>query len=120
MKRLRFIAYHDKMGKPQSELVVQHEDGGCSMVFQEGENMQNVIMKLKILAKMLTDNCAEVQKKEDGPGEEDGPWAEGWAERCGKISFKDGEPCKHPGCKNHVSHPCEVCGRYAAQGDVVL
>lgn len=21
------------------------------------------------------------------------------------------EPCDHPGCKSHVSHPCEGCGR---------
>ena len=20
-------------------------------------------------------------------------------------------PCSHPGCRSHVSHPCEVCGR---------
>lgn len=25
--------------------------------------------------------------------------------------FKDGEPCKHPGCLFHRSHPCEGCGR---------
>ena len=22
-----------------------------------------------------------------------------------------GEPCGHPGCLNHISHPCEGCGR---------
>ena len=27
--------------------------------------------------------------------------------------FKKGEPCTHPGCFNHVSHPCEGCGRIA-------
>jgi hypothetical protein len=32
------------------------------------------------------------------------------------IYFEDGEPCPHPGCKNHITHPCEVCGRIAAQG----
>lgn len=21
------------------------------------------------------------------------------------------EPCSHPGCFSHISHPCEVCGR---------
>ena len=21
------------------------------------------------------------------------------------------QPCDHPGCENHVSHPCEGCGR---------
>jgi hypothetical protein len=25
-------------------------------------------------------------------------------------SLKDGEPCS-PGCINHVTHPCEKCGR---------
>ncbi len=25
-----------------------------------------------------------------------------------------GEPCDHPGCASHLSHPCEGCGRYAA------
>jgi hypothetical protein len=25
----------------------------------------------------------------------------------------DHEPCSHPGCLNHVSHPCEGCGRTA-------
>jgi len=24
---------------------------------------------------------------------------------------RDGEPCGHPGCLSHVSHPCEMCGR---------
>lgn len=24
---------------------------------------------------------------------------------------KDGEPCSHRGCLNHISHPCEGCGR---------
>jgi hypothetical protein len=27
------------------------------------------------------------------------------------MKFKDGEPCNHPGCLNHVTHPCEGCGR---------
>lgn len=28
--------------------------------------------------------------------------------------LEKGVPCKHPGCMNHVTHPCEVCGRIAA------
>jgi len=28
-----------------------------------------------------------------------------------EIRFKDGLPCWHPGCLQHRSHPCEVCGR---------
>ncbi len=29
--------------------------------------------------------------------------------------IKDGEPCAHPGCLHHVSHPCEGCGRIAGR-----
>lgn len=29
--------------------------------------------------------------------------------------FKDGQPCSHPGCLSHISHPCEICGRIAGQ-----
>lgn len=25
--------------------------------------------------------------------------------------YADGEPCDHPGCLSHISHPCEGCGR---------
>lgn len=25
--------------------------------------------------------------------------------------LRDGEPCEHPGCLSHISHPCEGCGR---------
>lgn len=24
--------------------------------------------------------------------------------------LRDGEPCHHPGCLPHISHPCEGCG----------
>lgn len=33
------------------------------------------------------------------------------------VKLKSGEPCTHKGCLNHVSHPCEVCGRVAGQGE---
>jgi len=26
-------------------------------------------------------------------------------------NYRDGEPCEHKGCLNHLSHPCEGCGR---------
>jgi len=29
--------------------------------------------------------------------------------------LKDGEPCSHPGCLHHVTHPCEGCGRIAGK-----
>lgn len=25
--------------------------------------------------------------------------------------MKPGEPCSHPGCLSHISHPCDGCGR---------
>lgn len=31
-------------------------------------------------------------------------------------SRDNGEPCRHPGCANHLTHPCEGCGRIGAQG----
>jgi hypothetical protein len=30
------------------------------------------------------------------------------------MELKDGVPCEHPGCANHVTHPCEGCGRIGA------
>lgn len=32
-----------------------------------------------------------------------------------ETELKDGEPCSHKGCLNHVSHPCEGCGRIAGR-----
>ena len=32
------------------------------------------------------------------------------------IVLKDGEPCNHKGCLNHISHPCEGCGRISGEG----
>ena len=29
--------------------------------------------------------------------------------------LEDDEPCGHPGCLHHVSHPCEGCGRIAGR-----
>jgi hypothetical protein len=34
-----------------------------------------------------------------------------------KVIYKDGEPCNHRGCLNHVTHPCEVCGRISGIGE---
>lgn len=34
--------------------------------------------------------------------------------------YNNGQPCYHPGCKAHFSHPCEVCGRTAMQGIALL
>jgi hypothetical protein len=28
-----------------------------------------------------------------------------------RWQLRDGEPCSHPGCLKHVTHPCEGCGR---------
>ena len=31
-----------------------------------------------------------------------------------RPTLQPGQPCSHPGCACHLSHPCEGCGRYAA------
>ena len=31
------------------------------------------------------------------------------------MKYRDGEPCKHRGCLNHVTHSCEGCGRIAGK-----
>ena len=36
-----------------------------------------------------------------------------------KIKYNDGQPCEHKGCLNHISHPCESCGRIAGKGVVL-
>jgi hypothetical protein len=28
-----------------------------------------------------------------------------------RYPLRDGEPCSHPGCLRHLTHPCEGCGR---------
>lgn len=35
-----------------------------------------------------------------------------------ELLYKNGEPCQHRGCRNHISHACEGCGRIGAQGEV--
>jgi hypothetical protein len=34
------------------------------------------------------------------------------------VLHYDGEECNHAGCRNHISHPCEGCGRIGARGVV--
>ena len=36
------------------------------------------------------------------------------------IRYASGEPCKHPGCKSHISHPCEGCGRVGSIGNTTV
>jgi hypothetical protein len=33
-----------------------------------------------------------------------------------KIKYDKFQPCKHIGCLNHISHPCEKCGRIGGNG----
>ena len=46
----------------------------------------------------------------------------GYCDKCFKVEMKKidkikinkpqpGQPCNHPGCCSHISHPCEECGR---------
>lgn len=37
-------------------------------------------------------------------------------ESIGMKFYSHNEPCAHPGCKSHFSHPCEGCGRILAIG----
>lgn len=37
-----------------------------------------------------------------------------------KRDLKPGEPCDHPGCLSHITHPCEGCGRTAGKGYVFV
>ena len=34
-----------------------------------------------------------------------------WEDIVKEGEYRDGEPCDHPGCLSHISHPCEGCGR---------
>lgn len=36
------------------------------------------------------------------------------------VVVEDGQPCIHKGCELHAKHPCEVCGRRVARGNVLL
>ena len=38
-----------------------------------------------------------------------------YRERMSNGGLRPGEPCNHPGCLSHVSHPCEGCGRIAGR-----
>lgn len=39
------------------------------------------------------------------------PWIdEPWTDEELKA-LNEAEPCDHPGCMSHVSHPCEGCGK---------
>jgi hypothetical protein len=31
--------------------------------------------------------------------------------------LRDGEPCTHPGCLRHLTHPCEGCGRVGGRSN---
>jgi hypothetical protein len=32
-----------------------------------------------------------------------------------RQALRPDQPCAHPGCLSHVSHPCEGCGRTAGK-----
>jgi hypothetical protein len=31
--------------------------------------------------------------------------------------IREGEPCDHPGCLKHLTHPCEGCGRVGGRSE---
>jgi hypothetical protein len=36
------------------------------------------------------------------------------------TQYRIGEPCAHPGCLSHVTHPCEGCGRIGGQDSAYI
>jgi hypothetical protein len=42
----------------------------------------------------------------------------GLVHRSPRRALQDGEECGHPGCRAHISHPCEGCGRIGGRGPV--
>ena len=52
-------------------------------------------------------------------------WPDGREERLSDFAqnfdrVPEGVSCRHKSCLLHVHHPCEVCGRIAGQGEVML
>ena len=45
-------------------------------------------------------------------------WAD-WIKNLPLAPLPDGIPCSHPGCLNHVTHPCEGCGRIAGISSLI-
>jgi len=37
-----------------------------------------------------------------------------------EVHVEDGEECPNRGCRMHVRHPCELCGRTAARGKTTV
>ncbi len=54
----------------------------------------------------LRKSCEEASRQVDN-------WPS-WKKELSGVPLKDGEPCSHPGCVNHLTHPCEQCGRVGA------
>lgn len=38
----------------------------------------------------------------------------------GAPKFVEGVPCSHPGCFNHLTHPCDGCGRIGGHSYVMI
>jgi len=41
------------------------------------------------------------------------PWLSAKAERLARL--RPDQPCGHPGCLHHFTHPCDGCGRIAGR-----
>lgn len=68
------------------EVVLSMERGAASVHLIDKDGNEHNIITEHGLADEL-DQAVELAKRlpsDDGPGEEDGPWAEGWAERSGE------------------------------------
>lgn len=47
-------------------------------------------------------------------------WLIDYAKEHSFKTFKSYEPCYHKGCIHHIVTPCELCGRFGAQGEVKI
>jgi hypothetical protein len=70
------------------------------------DGVEGVMVEVRLPGGIGCYSNRDLVNAEDGPGEEDGPWADGWAER-----YDDGTHCESCGCANGFHH--NKCARAA-------
>ena len=100
------------MGVMSLRLPTQHaQDGGDSAPFQ-AESTPEVLSTLQA---GFYARPAPVKQTVSRLGGKMSLWEEMDKRQKWLESLPDGVPCDHVGCLQHVSHPCEVCGRVAGR-----
>jgi len=74
-----------------------------------------VLRMISGLAAGLLGWLGRTERRGDRQGEPETPGRFTRIPFTGGAIVAEGEPCGHPGCLNHVSHPCEGCGRIAGK-----